>query len=526
MSDLFLFFSFLAFKREMRQLISQLRQENQELKHQLRQYSSRSKTQNKSSVPSSPLETSGFNAPDANLTHHNQKLKKQVDELKKQLHDLSFQLEKVKVDSAKEVAKWQQKIGVKSSPSPSTRGTKIPNSHEKDSTDSLVIIDLKKRLVTLERELRLERLSKGVPTRSSPQSSRTASPSTRRANSASLSTRESSRRSARSSSPQIKSQNRQATKPPLPHATENYRHPSPKSRSLDHYEREKDSSSARALRDSNFHPSSSLGRRFDPTAYQDMKAKRKENQIRTPPRRFDSPDSGYSSANSQSSRNSNRSRISDSSRSSKNGKKKSKSSKTSRGPEENHVKKNIASEFGKSISSKFGERAKEPAPESGFGREERPQKKEGGGGLINQISKSLDKARSIHERNENSVNYGEEERSLSRRTLDAEIRGGKRSITNHMGLKESKGSGTGNRFRDSNLTEPKDTKHDSLMDSWDTTTSLTTQIFRKHPEKSSEPNAKQDSDSVQEIEEFGTNVNNDELNKRINAISSYLDNLR
>jgi hypothetical protein len=362
-------------ERDLRAMISQLRQENQELKHQLRQSSSRngkqqpqnssfSSSSSRALVTSSPGDN---NQEGAILTQQNHKLKKQLEDTKKQLTDLSFQLERVKVDSAKEIAKWQQKIG-STAGSSAGRGVMTPSasplsmhsaSPKGTASDAHLIIDLKRRLVAMERELKMERLMKGQPTShnhrsDSRASSRSVTPSSqqdRRALSASRSTRETASRSRsnmRSSSASPLSQRplpqqtqTQSSKPPRPTSTTrnhpptavsaNRRFSSPqKSRSLDE-------------NDSRSHlqqvSSSSLGKRFDPTAYQEGKRQQQLDKImRTPSnnnnssRRYDSPlDSGYSSANSNDSKRSKRSQYSESSGNSKKsnnsqGKKKTKKS--------------------------------------------------------------------------------------------------------------------------------------------------------------------------------------------------------
>jgi hypothetical protein len=368
-------------ERDLRAMISQLRQENQELKHQLRQSSSRngkqqiqntsfSSSSSRALVTSSPGDN---NQEGAILTQQNHKLKKQLEDTKKQLTDLSFQLERVKVDSAKEIAKWQQKIG--STASSAGRGVMTPSasplsmhssaSPKGTASDAHLIIDLKRRLVAMERELKMERLMKGQPTshrsdsRSSNRSVTPSSQQDRRALSASRSTRESASRSRpnmRSSSASPLSQRplppqSQSSKPPRPTSTtrnhpptatttvvaSNRRFSSPqKSRSLD----ENDSRS-------HLHQvsSSSLGKRFDPTAYQEGKRQQQLDKImRTPSnnnnssRRYDSPlDSGYSSANSNDSKRSKRSQFSESSGNSK----KSNNSKGKKTKKSSHKNKKV-----------------------------------------------------------------------------------------------------------------------------------------------------------------------------------------
>jgi hypothetical protein len=297
------------------------------------------------------------------LFSQNQKLKKQINDLKKQLHDLSLSMEKTKIDSAKEVTKWQQKIGSSSSSkslysSPAAAITLSPLSaisleerSNLNKSDAQLIVALKKRLILLERELKIERLSKGIPSNSRtpgnsknrpPSSSsssssvassvRTGTPpprptSNRRASSVSASTRETIQRTKSASPSGFERSNSNRSqrflgdnaRPPLPsNVSRDRRYSSPKTRSLDEIDNHSSSShrsvgnsSSSSVRNSTkiVNPSSSMGKRFDPTAYHQTKQKKffdtSSNRQSLSPlsqtsnRRFDSPlESGYSSSNS------------------------------------------------------------------------------------------------------------------------------------------------------------------------------------------------------------------------------------
>lgn len=280
--------------RELRQLLSQLRQENQELKHQLRHSAKGNKGERGvSPSPSSPSQTTAT----AELAAQNARLKKALDEHRREVKDLSFQLERVKIESAKEVAKWQQRIGTPT-PSNTSSGGRTPSpaggAHRLSAKETQVILDLKKRLALLENELKLARLTTGHPTVTG--GGRSVTPSgNRRPTSASMSTRETSRRAGRSASPQLPSEANSTAKPPLPFNPIR-RYISPKTRSLDDLDNHSD-----PLPSHHYNPSSSLGRRFDPTAYQQTR-KQAVEKFKTPSKRYDSPSDGYSSANSQASK--------------------------------------------------------------------------------------------------------------------------------------------------------------------------------------------------------------------------------
>jgi hypothetical protein len=335
--------------------VSQLRQENQELKHQIRQFSSRSKL---SSSPSSTVNGEGkeanCNGHNIELFSQNQKLKKQINELKRQLNDLSLTMEKAKVDSAKEVAKWQQKIGSSSnsrssSPAAATLSPLSAISMEERSNshipDAQLIVALKKRLMLLERELKIERLNKGIPSNSRASSNGKNRPSSssvtssvpaprassnRRASSVSASTRETLQRT-KSASPSLFDRGTMASshkrsvndnaRPPLPsNLSRDRRYASPKTRSLDEMDnrssstqRSNSNGSASSVRNRSqmIPPSASTGKRFDPTAYHQTKQKKFFDNSsshrqsvsplsQTSNKRFGSPsETGYTSSNSQ-----------------------------------------------------------------------------------------------------------------------------------------------------------------------------------------------------------------------------------
>eukprot|EP00602_Paraphysomonas_sp_CaronLab_P000215 CAMPEP_0185031382 /NCGR_PEP_ID=MMETSP1103-20130426/18830_1 /TAXON_ID=36769 /ORGANISM="Paraphysomonas bandaiensis, Strain Caron Lab Isolate" /LENGTH=789 /DNA_ID=CAMNT_0027566895 /DNA_START=93 /DNA_END=2462 /DNA_ORIENTATION=- len=78
-------------EREMRQIDTQLRQENTELKHRLRQLEKRNGVSNGSSEPSGTVG----------------KLRKQIDTLKRELADSAAAYERLRVEMAREAARWR-----------------------------------------------------------------------------------------------------------------------------------------------------------------------------------------------------------------------------------------------------------------------------------------------------------------------------------------------------------------------------------------------------------------------------------
>jgi coiled-coil domain-containing protein 61 len=86
-----------------RQIVTQLRQENTELKHRLRQMESRANSTN--SMGKGP----GGNI-QADLIADNTKLRKQNQGIKKELAESSSAYEKLRIEMAKEIGKWKSKL--------------------------------------------------------------------------------------------------------------------------------------------------------------------------------------------------------------------------------------------------------------------------------------------------------------------------------------------------------------------------------------------------------------------------------
>eukprot|EP01038_Epipyxis_sp_PR26KG_P007211 gene7211-9841_t len=287
-------------EKELRQIISQLRQDNTELRHRLRNL--------KSPLKASPITSAGVNA---ELAAANTKLRKQIEALKKELHDSSLGYNKLRIESAKEVMKWKQKIGL--------TGSQLENLSNKGN-ESHIISELRKKLLIAEKELRFERLSRLSASR--PSTSRYGTPTSNTLNNfatarvpsnsnRSLSTGTFTARRSVSSDQTLKRGNYQDysrnISPNMPSTTtrnglnnKNY------SEKMNNDRRTKTPVSDTSRHNSP--SSSSLGRRFDPTAYQNDKIRREmllKNSKLNRSQRYSSPggsrESGYASANSQSS---------------------------------------------------------------------------------------------------------------------------------------------------------------------------------------------------------------------------------
>lgn len=154
--------------REMRQMISQLRQDNTELRHRLRHSSNNALN---SSASSSLLNSSATaSSMNVELIASNAKLRKQVETLKQEVAEYSQAYERLRTDSAKEVAKWKLKIsesnnnenkvggGVTWRSGPSLIAGDGKSNHNNGNTSELsTVLELRKRLAAVEKELRNER---------------------------------------------------------------------------------------------------------------------------------------------------------------------------------------------------------------------------------------------------------------------------------------------------------------------------------------------------------------------------------
>lgn len=302
-------------EREMRAIVAQLRQDNTELRHRLRHGSgaaatggnSRRSVDNNVSSPIDPSAASpaavaaiaaASSHSNSELVKENQKLRYALDSIKLQLKQQVNLTEALKTQHAKELARLRQR---------SLGGVSIVDQHspqekarEKAEQQEAIVAEYRRKILYLERELRLQRLAKGVPSHSSSHKNSSSS---------------NKGRSTRSQSPIIATTDREQSaqrQRPRPSA-----------------------GGASPINGSSYYsPSSSLGRRFDPTAYVSSLNRRSQSAPTAARRpsssassatggryRYDSPggDSGYSSAGSTRSKQSNRSASARSDRSSSSG---------------------------------------------------------------------------------------------------------------------------------------------------------------------------------------------------------------
>lgn len=233
------------------------------------------------------------------------KLRRQNQDLRRQLSDSATLVEKLKAEHARELSKWKARLG-----GVSLVDAVTARDQDRRKAEEQVITELKRRIVHLERELKLERMSRGRPAAASSPlgSARTA---------ASASLQGTVRRTPSSSSSAVRG-SRIVSRSPSPR---------PSSGPTTKGSRATTPTAQRGFSAGHGSPSSSLGGRFDPTAYHRSRQSPQESTSR--PSRYsspyaqeqrsssrrrgvsgrydDTPESGYSSAGSRDSRSSNRS---------------------------------------------------------------------------------------------------------------------------------------------------------------------------------------------------------------------------
>lgn len=142
-------------------MVSQMRQENTELKHRLRHSG---QSNHNSTAANNSSFSNGGPGPNTSadvVSAANSKLKKQVESLKRELQELSLAHEKLRTEAAREVSRWKLKIG---SVNPSHFDSPAVTTA---ATDSMmipkgIVADLKRRVLVLEQELRSERLKSTI----------------------------------------------------------------------------------------------------------------------------------------------------------------------------------------------------------------------------------------------------------------------------------------------------------------------------------------------------------------------------
>lgn len=144
--------------------MARLRQENTELKHRLRQGGHVLNTSTASALNAS-VSALGLNS---EISATNAKLRRENEQLQKQLQEAAQLLDAERTRARKEIAKWQEKIGGPASTSPSRFAA---------AAHQAQVSELRRTVAELEKQLRYERLHRGA--NANPNSG--WSPSTRRA---------------------------------------------------------------------------------------------------------------------------------------------------------------------------------------------------------------------------------------------------------------------------------------------------------------------------------------------------------
>lgn len=324
---------FLSF-RELRQIVAQLRQDNTELRHRLRHagkavaaVGAGAASVSELSLLMSPgtqtllhadLQAAGGAHSNAELARDNMKLRKQNEEFKKQMKENTVYIEKLKAEHAREITRWKSRLG-----GVSLVDAVSDRDRERRRAEEQVIAELKRRIMGLERELKTERLSRGRPSSTTSNrlvASRSASPASSitaariRHNSGSpanaisrYGTYGTSTRTPHSSGPHISSHYSNQTQRTSSSVASNHRYQSPqRATSVSRQGKPVNNSFNNEMS-----PSSSLGGRFDPTAYHryNQHQQKPDHLKKTTKRKstltsYRYEDNGYSSAGSRESTNS------------------------------------------------------------------------------------------------------------------------------------------------------------------------------------------------------------------------------
>lgn len=144
-------------------MAAKLRQENQELKHRLRQGGSALNLSTASALVNHTTPSPGRGVT-AELAGANAKLRKENQTLRKELSELSHTLEAQRTDFAKQLARWKQRIG-------GSTADATPY-----GTHTALIAELRAQVKLLQQQLGEERLRRGA----NPSPNRKWSPSTRK----------------------------------------------------------------------------------------------------------------------------------------------------------------------------------------------------------------------------------------------------------------------------------------------------------------------------------------------------------
>lgn len=241
--------------KDLRVMITQLRQENTELRHRLRQLQGKGATKQ----PDTTATT--------DLTIANTKLKKQVDILRKDLVEAGVAYEKLRTDTAREIGRWKAKFGT-------DRDSTSTNDHldfyTKQQTSADII--LRKRVAELEKELQYYRRSTAM--KDAARLSGGPKNSSVNAFNAYTGTRSTSAPSRQRSASPITSNNKSTLQSKPRPTTAGSRTSLTSSNSSNIKPTTAPPTRGRSASPSHQVASSSLGKRFDPTAYQQSRAEK------------------------------------------------------------------------------------------------------------------------------------------------------------------------------------------------------------------------------------------------------------
>ena len=247
--------------KDIRKIVASLRQDNTELRHRLRRQGGGGKVEEE--------HLAGLNRTIADLQSTNSKQRKEIEILKKDLSRADATYQKLRTDSAKEVNRWKAKAM-----EPRRGGTPSSSPGGTDRGGSANIDRMRKRIVELERELRLEKLSSRTSSSAYGRSPGSLAPPRRAATPPTSRPMNRSTPTSSGSSLHRRTTSRSAS----PNATSSgYGRPTTQSRSNVY----RGKGSVNTTRSRSISPGfgSSVGGRFDPTEYQRMKEQKRQQSL-------------------------------------------------------------------------------------------------------------------------------------------------------------------------------------------------------------------------------------------------------
>jgi len=158
-------------EKDLRAMVGNLRQENQELRHRMRQAESRSaKAASNSTGLGAPVNNSELSKVNTELMAQNSKLKKQLDTCKRDLAAADANFEKMRTEAAKDVSKWKVRALEGAHGASASSGASLGSNGSADRLDKYTsntdAAALRHKILELERELKLERMASAQARRS------------------------------------------------------------------------------------------------------------------------------------------------------------------------------------------------------------------------------------------------------------------------------------------------------------------------------------------------------------------------